>query len=56
MIFTVVALSFVWNISLLVGVILNLEFSHTRAAGGQFTDFPEAIRALYVLQLSLIHI
>lgn len=54
MIFTVVALSFVWNISLLVGVILNLEFSHTRAAGGQFTDFPEAIRALYVLQLAFV--
>jgi len=53
-VFGTVLLSFAWNISLLVGVILNLGFSHSRAAGGQFTDFPAAIRALYVLQLALV--
>lgn len=54
LIFAVVALSFVWNISLLVGVILNLDFSHTRAAGGQFTDFPTVVRTVYVLQLVFV--
>jgi len=47
-------MSFAWNILLLVGVILNLGFSHTRAAGGQFTDFSIAIRVLYVMQLALV--
>jgi len=40
MVFGAVLLSFGWNIFLLVGVILNNGFVHTRAAGGQFTDFP----------------
>ena len=53
-VFGTVLLSFAWNISLLVGVILNLGFSHSRAAGGQFTDFPAAVRVLYVLQLALV--
>ena len=54
LVFGTVLLSFAWNILLLVGVILNLEFSHTRAAGGQFTDFPTAIRVLYVVLLALV--
>lgn len=49
-----VLLSFSWNIFLLVGVVLNLEFSHTRAAGGQFTDFPTAVRVLYLAQFALV--
>ena len=54
LVFGTVLFSFAWNILLMVGVILNLRFSHTRAAGGQFTDFPSAIRVLYVLQLVLV--
>ena len=54
LVFGAVLLSFAWNILLLVGVILNLGFSHTRAAGGQFTDFPTELRVLYALQLALV--
>lgn len=54
LVFGAVLLSFAWNILLLVGVILNLGFSHTRAAGGQFTDFPAELRVLYALQLALV--
>ena len=54
MVFGAVLLSFAWNIFLLVGVILNIGFVHTRAAGGQFTDFPASIRVVYVLQLVLV--
>jgi len=54
MVFGTVLLSFAWNIFLLVGVILNISFVHTRAAGGQFTDFPSAIRVVYLLQLALV--
>ena len=49
-----VLLSFAWNAFLLIGVVLNLSFVHTRAAGGQFTDFPTGIRIIYVLQLALV--
>ena len=54
LVFGAVLLSFAWNIFLLVGVILNSGFVHTRAAGGQFTDFPTGIRIIYVLQLALV--
>ena len=54
LVFGAVLLSFAWNIFLLVGVILNSGFVHTRAAGGQFTDFPASIRVVYVLQLVLV--
>ncbi len=54
LVFGTVLLSFAWNIFLLVGVILNNGFVHTRAAGGQFTDFPLSIRVVYVLQLVLV--
>ena len=54
LVFIAVLLSFAWNIFLLVGVILNIEFVHSRAAGGQFTDFPTSIRVVYILQLALV--
>ena len=54
LVFAIVLLSFVWNVFLLLGVVLNLGFVHTRAAGGQFTDFPTGIRVAYVLQLALV--
>lgn len=53
-VFLLVLLSFAWNAFLLIGVVLNLEFVHSRAAGGQFTDFPTSIRIIYVLQLALV--
>ncbi len=49
-----VLLSFAWNIFLLVGVILNLEIAKSRAAGGQFTEFPAIVRVIYLLQLALV--
>ncbi|CAB4332379.1 MAG: hypothetical protein F2839_01525 [Actinobacteria bacterium] len=54
LVFNAVLLSFAWNIFLIVGVILNNEFVHSRAAGGQFTDFPTSIRVVYFLQLALV--
>jgi hypothetical protein len=53
-VFAVVLLSFAWNVFLLIGVVLNLDFAHTRAAGGQFTEFPTEIRVVYLLQLALV--
>ena len=51
--FTVLS-SFAWNIFLLVAVVLDLDFAHTRASGGQFTNFPLVIRVVYFLQLALV--
>ena len=54
LVFAIVLLSFVWNVFLLAGVVLNLGFVHTRAAGGQFIEFPTEIRVVYFLQLALV--
>ena len=53
-VFVIVLLSFAWNAFLLIGVVLNLGFAHTRAAGGQFIEFPAEIRVVYFLQLALV--
>jgi hypothetical protein len=53
-VFGVVLLSFAWNLFLLIGVIFNLEFIQTRAAGGQFTDFPAGVRVIYLIQSTLV--
>ncbi len=53
-VFVIVLLSFAWNAFLLIGVVLNLGFVHTRAAGGQFIEFPTEIRVVYFLQLALV--
>ncbi len=53
-IFAIVLLCFAWNAFLLIGVVLNLGFVHTRAAGGQFSQFPTEIRVVYFLQLTLV--
>jgi len=53
-VFGVVLLSFAWNLFLLIGVIFNLEFIQTRAAGGQFTDFPAGVRVIYLIQSALV--
>ena len=52
--FASVLLSFAWNAFLLIGVVLNLGFVHSRAAGGQFSQFPIEIRVVYFLQLALV--
>ena len=51
---TAVFLSFAWNIFLLIGVVINLNFVHSRAAGGRYTDFPAVIRIVYAFQLVLV--
>jgi hypothetical protein len=53
-VFVIVLLSFAWNAFLLIGVVLNIGFVHTRAAGGQFIEFPTEIRVVYFLQLALV--
>ncbi|MEI6812467.1 MAG: hypothetical protein WCK72_06770 [Actinomycetes bacterium] len=40
--------SMAWSIFIVVGVVLNSSFSLTRAAGGQFTQFPLGIRMTYL--------
>lgn len=55
-VYSSVLFSFAWNLSLLIGVVLNANFVHTRAAGGQFTDFPASIRVIYfVLTVVVIY-
>lgn len=39
--------SLIYNMILLLSVTLNLEWAKTRAAGGQFENFPVALRILY---------
>ena len=52
--FIAVLTAFAWNVILLIGVILNTGFAQTRAAGGQFTDFPVGIRVIYLLELAFV--
>ena len=40
-------LALVYNLMILFSVVLNLSWVETRAAGGQYTDFPISIRILY---------
>lgn len=40
-------LALLFNVVLLISVTLNLEWARTRAAGGQFDEFPVAIRVIY---------
>jgi hypothetical protein len=54
LIYAIVLLAFAWNLLLLIGVVLNLDFARTRAAGGQFINFPTAVRVLYIFQCALI--
>ena len=54
LVFATVLLCFAWNAFLLIGVVLNLDFVHNRAAGGQFKEFPTYIRVVYFLQLILV--
>jgi hypothetical protein len=53
-IFGAVILSFAWNLVLLFGVVLDLDLVETRAAGGQFIQFPTEVRIAYLLQSVLV--
>jgi hypothetical protein len=41
-------LALVYNVMILISVVMNLSWVETRAAGGQYTDFPISIRILYL--------
>lgn len=45
--------SLIFNIVILVLVVLNNDWVKTRAAGGQFVDFPPAIRFVYFIMALL---
>ena len=49
-----VLLSFIWNLILVLGVVLNMDYALPRAAGGQFESFPTSIRLLYVSQTFVV--
>ena len=49
-----VAVSLGWNVVLVLGVIANQGFASTRAAGGQFDQFPVEIRIVYLLNLAVV--
>jgi len=53
-VFITVLACFAWNIALLIGVVLNGGFAHSRAAGGHYSNFPTSIRIAYLLQLALV--
>ena len=42
-------LSLLYNVAILISVTLNLNWAHTRAAGGQFKEFPIGVRFVYLL-------
>lgn len=50
----IITLSLVWNLTLVLGVILNQEYALTRAAGGQFETFPSGIRIAYILNTLIV--
>ena len=41
-------LSLIFNVALLLSVVADLNWSHSRAAGGQYTHFPIGIRVIYL--------
>jgi hypothetical protein len=40
-------LALIYNVIILLGVVSNQSWAHSRAAGGQYTDFPVMIRIIY---------
>jgi hypothetical protein len=40
-------LALIYNVIILMGVVSNQSWAHSRAAGGQYTDFPVMIRFIY---------
>lgn len=41
-------LALIYNVIILLGVVSNQSWAHSRAAGGQYLSFPLSIRALYL--------
>lgn len=41
-------LGLTYNLIILLGVVANQSWAHSRAAGGQYTDFPIVIRIVYL--------
>ena len=48
------AISLLWNVYLVLGVILNQSYALTRAAGGQYETFPIGIRVAYLFTLAIV--
>ncbi len=44
----IVALATAWNLFVVISVVFDSSFVLTRAAGGQFTNFPIGIRVTYL--------
>lgn len=42
-------LSLLYNAAILISVTINLDWARTRAAGGQFKEFPIGVRFVYLL-------
>lgn len=40
-------LALIYNVIILLGVVSNQSWAHSRAVGGQYTDFPVMIRIIY---------
>jgi uncharacterized membrane protein len=51
---TTLLLAFGWNIFLVIGVIANQSYALTRAAGGQFDNFPTVLRIAYLINLAIV--
>lgn len=51
---TAVYLSLFWNLSLVVGVVIDASYALPRAAGGQFENFPTYIRLVYALVSAIV--
>ena len=49
-----ITLALAWNLTLVLGVVLNQDYALTRAAGGQFESFPSGIRVAYILTAALL--
>lgn len=47
-------ISLLANCIILIAVTLNMDWVRTRAAGGQFEDFPIAIRVIYLFMFLLM--
>ena len=49
-----VAVSMMWNMYIVAGVVLGASYALHRAAGGQFTSFPMSIRISYVVTFAIL--
>lgn len=52
--FALLVLATFWNVVIVAAVSLDARWALTRAAGGQFTEFPTAIRIIYGIEVFLM--